>query len=116
MKTTMRLKKEPFDAILCKDKTVEMRLFDEKRRTVSKGDEIEFVCEENGRKMSAIVADMHILGDFAELYASLPAVAIGYKGREESADYRDMYAYYREEDIKKYGVVGIELSEVRAER
>lgn len=115
MKTTMRLKKEPFDAILRKDKTVEMRLLDEKRRGLSRGDEIEFVCEENGRKMSAVVAKVYKFRDFEELYASLPAAAIGYKGREESADYRDMYAYYSENDIEKYGVVGIELADVRAE-
>lgn len=109
----MKLNREPFDAVKSGNKTVELRLYDEKRRLISVGDEIEFTCADGGEKLLATVAMLYRYADFRELYAALPARDIGYAGREESADYRDMYAYYPEESIRKYGVVGIKLRDVR---
>ena len=45
MKHTMKLNDAPYDMIKSGQKTVELRLYDEKRRMISVGDEIEFVCE-----------------------------------------------------------------------
>ena len=42
MKHFMHLKAEPFDLIWNGQKTIELRLYDEKRRSVSVGDLIEF--------------------------------------------------------------------------
>ncbi|MBQ0126139.1 MAG: DUF402 domain-containing protein, partial [Clostridiales bacterium] len=40
----MNLQKEPFESIKSGEKTVEVRLYDEKRRAVHVGDEIDFEC------------------------------------------------------------------------
>ena len=48
MKHNMRLKKEPFEKICAKKKTVELRLLDEKRKKVNVGDTIEFECPDVG--------------------------------------------------------------------
>lgn len=109
----MKLDRAPFNAVKSGEKTVELRLYDEKRRAVSVGDEIEFTCTDGGEKLSAKVCALHVFKDFKELFEALPASDIGYKGREESADYRDMYAYYTKEKIAEHGVVGIRLCDVK---
>lgn len=113
MKHFMKLDRAPFDAVKSGEKSVEMRLYDEKRRALSVGDEIEFRCTDGGEKLSARVAGLYVFKDFRELYEAFSASDIGYRGKEDSADPRDMYAYYPEEDIKRYGVVGIRLCNVR---
>lgn len=108
----MKLNKEPFTAIETGEKTIELRLYDEKRKKLKEGDEIVFSCRDENRQLSAIVLRLHVFDDFKDLYAALPLDKCGYKGREGSADYRDMYAYYSKEEIEKYGVVGIELANI----
>ena len=43
----------------------------------------------------------------------MPLKKCGYKGREKEADPDDMLKYYTEENIKKYGALGIELENVK---
>ncbi len=113
MKHCMKLDKAPFKAVKDGEKCIEMRLYDEKRRAISVGDEIEFTCTDGGARLSATVGALYVFKDFKELYSALPASDIGYKGREDSADYRDMYAYYSREKIDECGVVGIGLRDVK---
>lgn len=113
MKRFMKLARAPFDAIKNGEKSIELRLYDEKRRALCVGDEIEFTCTDGGEKLSARVSALHVFRDFKELYEALPASETGYKGREESADYRDMYAYYTQDEIDVCGVVGIGLCEIK---
>jgi ASC-1-like (ASCH) protein len=105
----MRLDTAPFTAIAEGRKTVEMRLYDEKRRQILPGDTILF-CELGGaRCLSATVVALHLFSDFRALYAPLPPTALGYAGGEP-CDPADMEAYYSEEEQKAFGVVGIEIA------
>lgn len=116
MRHCMNLDRGPFDAIERGEKTIELRLNDEKRRALKAGDEIEFSCAAVDRKLIATVKALHRFKDFNELFRCLPLEKCGYKGRVEEADPADMLKYYSEEKIKKYGALGIELENVRTER
>ena len=108
----MRLAQKPFDQIFYGKKTVEMRLFDEKRRRVKSGDAIRFACEcfDGDDVLFVSVKTVDVFPDFASLYRAFPKTALGY-APDEPADPADMYAYYTPEQEKRYGVVaiGIEL-------
>ena len=109
---TMRLNEKPFASMYNGKKTIELRLWDEKRRAVSVGDTIIFEhASGDGRKIKAEVLCLHVFSDFAELYASLPLEKCGYDASEiASASPDDMNEYYSPEEQRRLGVVGIEIS------
>ena len=105
----MRLKAQPFQMIWDGDKTIELRLYDEKRQLLQPGDLIEFeeLTEENRRIVVEITA-LHRFSSFEALYAGLLLNKCGYRPGER-AHHSDMLAYYSAEEQEKYGVVGIEF-------
>ena len=111
MKHTMRLNPRPFEMIKNGDKTIELRLYDEKRRSIRIGDEIEFIHVDNdNKKIKCIVENTYIFDSFKELYKTLPLNKCGYTETElDDAAYTDMEAYYTIEQQRKYGVVGIKI-------
>lgn len=50
MKHQMKLNQQPFDMIRSGQKTIELRLYDEKRQQVKVNDEIEFSCLDRNEK------------------------------------------------------------------
>lgn len=104
----MKLKAGPFEAIKSGTKTIEMRLYDDKRRNVQVGDIIEFTHMETNEKISAYVVALHIYPSFEYLYNKFDKVSLGY-APHEIALYTDMEQYYLSSEIEKYGVVGIEI-------
>lgn len=110
----MNLKKEPFLKMWRGLKTVELRLYDEKRRLVKVGDTVEFSCRaESTRTLIAEVTALHRFDSFKELYEALPLEKCGYSSDDiRTADSSDMLKYYSEEEQQRYGVVGIELKVV----
>ncbi len=111
MKHYMKLKPFPFEMIKSGNKTIELRLFDEKRQKIKVGDYIEFTNIQTGDVITAEVLALHRFDSFKELYENLPLTRCGYtEDNVGNAHYSDMNEYYSEIDQKKYGVVGIELS------
>lgn len=112
MKThIMKLNPAPFDMISSGIKTIELRLFDEKRREIEAGDTITFVNTEDAeKKISARVKALHRFESFTELYENLPLLECGYTEADvDTASPDDMDAYYSKEKQQLYGVVGIEI-------
>lgn len=107
----MKLNAAPFSMIRSGQKTIELRLNDEKRRQVKVGDFIEFTStEQPEEKMQVRVTALHRFRSFAELYEHLPLLQCGYTEEELAhADPADMEAYYSGEEQEKYGVLGIEV-------
>ena len=106
----MNLASEPFEQISSGAKTIELRLYDEKRQTVSAGDTIIFTNLADNQQVSAKVLKLHIFDSFAELYNNLPLSKCGYTEQElDTASSDDMFAYYSKEKQEKYKVVGIEI-------
>ncbi|MBE6692642.1 MAG: ASCH domain-containing protein [Ruminococcaceae bacterium] len=106
----MKLKPHPFEMIKSGQKTIELRLLDEKRREIKVGDEIIFTNIATGETLNTTVVNLHTFDNFEELYKTLPLLKCGYtKENVENARYTDMEQYYPLEEQKKYGVIGIEL-------
>lgn len=106
----MNLYPEPFEMIRCGQKTIELRLNDEKRQQIKIGDTIEFTHTETREKIAAKVVYLHKYSSFAELYRELPLLKCGYTNEDIStAKPEDMDLYYTPEQQTKYGVLGIEI-------
>ena len=107
----MKLHDQPFAMIADGRKTIELRLYDEKRRRIREGDTIVFSrSREPERQLRAKVVRLHRFGSFAELYRALPLEKCGYLPEEvASASPEDMAAYYTAAEQARCGVVGIEL-------
>ena len=104
----MNLAPAPFKSISLGKKTVEMRLYDEKRSKINVGDEIEFENIDTHQKIKCAVVNLTRYKDFFELYSNHNKTAIGYD-ENETANAEDMYTYYSPEQIQKYGVLAIEI-------
>ena len=114
MKHTMHLQPQPFSMIRSGEKTMELRLYDDKRQQIKVNDEIEFCCPESGQQSFTVrVKALHRFRNFAELYAALPLLRCGYTSKTlSSASPDDMNAYYSLQKQAKYGVVGIEVKPI----
>ncbi len=111
MTHNMKLHASPFERIKSGKKTIELRLFDEKRQQIKIGDEIIFMNSSTGETLSATVVKLHVFKDFAQLYKALPLLQCGYTAENvDKATPADMEEYYSLAEQSKYGVVGIELS------
>ena len=107
----MKLFSSPFEMIKSGEKTIELRLFDEKRQQIRAGDTIIFTCTATGETITATVKKLHRFASFEELYQKLPLLQCGYTEADiATAHPDDMLAYYSAEEQEKYGVVGIELT------
>ena len=104
----LRLHNEPFELIKSGTKTIEMRLYDEKRKLIKENDIIEFTNRLTGEKIKTKVLKLHIFTSFKELYNNFDNENLGYKVNEKK-DSKDMEKYYSKEEECKYGVVGIEI-------
>ena len=108
MKHCMKLQHAPFSSIKTGRKTIEMRLHDEKRSLIKEGDSVEFTDVETGEILLCKVVCLHRYVSFAQLYAHHDKISLGYNKGEE-ANPNDMLDYYPQEEVEKYGVVGIEI-------
>ena len=104
----MNLNPIPFKLIESGKKTVEMRLFDERRRNIFQGDLIIFTNTETGKELVVEVQRLRRFSSFVQLYNSYPKTRLGYN-EEEEANPNDMLQYYSQELIDKYGVLAIEI-------
>ena len=104
----MKLWHDSFVKIKKQTKTIEMRLFDEKRSSISAGDTIIFADTSNNERIECLVINMYRYRSFEELYQQHSKVSIGYT-EDEIADPKDMLAYYSNEMIEQYGAVAIEV-------
>ena len=102
----MKLNESPFERIKNGTKTIEFRLYDEKRRKVKIGDKIEFSkLPDLQEKILVDVLDMYIDETFEMLFRKLYTDKEEIKRKAES-----IHQYYSYEEEKEYGVVGIKIS------
>lgn len=110
MKHEMVLASEPFEKIASGQKTIELRLYDEKRQAIAIGDRICFYRLDDAKQLMTKVVDLHIFDDFTQLYDNLDLLKCGYtQSNIESAKPEDMEVYYTPEQLNNYGAIGIEL-------
>ena len=102
----MKIKEGPFERIKNGKKTIEFRLYDEKRRKVKIGDKIEFSKLPDLHE-KILVDVLYIYRDetFENLFKKI------YKDEEEiERKTKLMYQFYSKEQEKEYGVVGIKIA------
>ena len=105
---TMKLTKIPFYQIATGTKVIESRLFDEKRQTINLGDEIEF--SENDypeKKLLTRVKGLIRYQTFKDMFTDHDMSLFG--GTEIVTLTEKIHEFYKEEDEKKYGVLGIRI-------
>ena len=104
----MRLYNAPFQNMKNGDKTIEFRLWDEKRRKLKPGDVIVFSrTEQPDEKIVVEIEELYCAENFAVLQEKLEREKL--LSDSESFRAEDMRNYYSEENEKKYGVVGIKI-------
>ena len=107
----MKLNPAPFEMMKSGQKTIELRLYDDKRQLINVGDEIVFTNTVTGETLQTKVLKLHRFDSFADLYKSLPLLKCGYTSEIlHKASPEDMGKYYSVEEQTKYGVVGIEFN------
>ena len=110
MKHYMHLNPEPFEKIASGRKTIELRLYDEKRQQIKVGDILVFTNLDNKEALQTKVVNLHRFAFFQELYSELDLVKCGYmKETAHLATPEHMEKYYSKEKQQKYGVLGIEI-------
>ncbi len=106
MQHYMNLYNNPFEKIKNGTKTVEMRLFDDKRCKINVGDTITFTNISTTEQLHVNVVDVCTFATFEQLYTAFDKVSIGYNP-QDVANPNDMYEYYTPEQIAQFGVVAI---------
>jgi ASC-1-like (ASCH) protein len=107
----MRLDDGPFNKVKNGTKTIEMRLYDEKRKKVKPGDEIIFTNRASGDTVKVEVTDICTYNNFEELYKHHGKKSLGYDSGDIASP-ADMNVYYPVEEVAKYGVVAIEIKTI----
>lgn len=111
MEHTMWLDDGPFSKILAREKTIELRLNDEKRQKIQVGDIIFFKNRKTKKRICVTCKKIHYAKSFRELFeqnSEHSAFGLEYKNDLEKM-VGIMRKYYSELDEGVYGVVGIEF-------
>ena len=101
----MKLNESPFERIKNGTKTIEFRLYDEKRQQVKIGDKIEFSkLPDLQEKLIVDVIDLYREDTFENLFRKL------YSDEEEIIQKtKTMYTIYSPEKEQQYGILGIKI-------
>ena len=104
----IRLSGPAFARVQSNAKTLELRLYDEKRQRIKLGDIIEFFeLPDLAATVRAHVVGLLIYPTFASLIDDIPTALMGYQEADKDYLRTSMYEIYSPEDEAKYGALGI---------
>lgn len=105
----MKLNESPFERMKNGTKTIEFRLFDEKRQQIKVGDQIEFYkLPDLQEKLLVDVIELYREETFENLFRKL------YNDEEEiTRKTKAMYEIYSPEKEKEYGIIGIKITLIK---
>ena len=104
----MKLETKPyFDLVQDGSKTIELRLWDEKRRQIKPGDEIIF--RDGERVLTVIVTGLVVAENFDSLFNMIDVSKTGL-GNNKNDAVKIMEQFYDKSAQEKFGVVGIVIS------
>ena len=105
----MKLNENPFERMKNGTKTIEFRLFDEKRQQIKVGDQIEFSkLPDLQEKLLVDVVELYREETFENLFRKL------YNDEEEiKRKTKAMYEIYSPEKEKEYGIIGIKITLIK---
>jgi len=101
----MKLKESPFERIKNGTKTIEFRLYDEKRKQIKIGDKIEFSkLPDLEEKLVVEVIDLYHEKRFKDIFEKI------FTDKDEiNRKVQSMYTIYSSEKEEEYGVLGIKI-------
>ena len=101
----MKLNESPFERIKNGTKTIEFRLYDEKRQRIKVGDQIEFSkLPDLKQKLLVDVLELYREDTFEELFRKLDT-----DEEEIERKTKVMYEIYSPEKEHEYGILGIKI-------
>lgn len=107
----LNVKEKYYNMLKLGTKTIELRLFDEKRRAIKVGDYIEFSNNSDANdKFTAKVINLHKANNFTELCENINCHSAGFFTNEELV--KVLEEFYSLDRQKEFGVVGIEIQKV----
>lgn len=110
MKHLMGLQPEYFNDVKNGNKKYELRLNDEKRKLIKKGDIITFLKEPDRIDgIDTTVTDLVYFNNFAEVVENIDVNLLAFNKTKEDL-IKDLNKYYSVEKQNEYGVVAIEVS------
>ena len=104
----LKLATEPFNAIISGDKTIESRLYDEKRQKIQIGDQIIFTNRDNSSQTATVkVIGLLRYATFHDLFSHNNPRKFG----GESVEWLEnqINEFYSLHDQKQNGIIGIEF-------
>jgi len=105
---TMKVQTKYYNLLKTGQKTIELRLYDEKRQLIHIGDTILFSDLSNQTdNFSATVLNLHKAQNFDDLCSKISPIQAGFSSKEELL--QTMTTFYSPENQQKYGVIGIEV-------
>jgi ASC-1-like (ASCH) protein len=106
----MNLQISPFNKIKQGEKTIELRLYDEKRQQINIGDTIIFFTVDKKDSIKTKVVGLSLFSSFTELLTHLNQIQCGWdEVTTPSKMAKAMLKYYSQSKQQEYGVVGIHL-------
>lgn len=110
MKHKMGLYETYFNQIKEGKKTVEVRLFDQKRRRIEVGHTIEFIkLPEQNDSLNVEVTELRNFDTFKQIYENIPFEDLGGEGWLLEEMLQGTYEIYTPEQEKRWGVLAIRL-------
>ncbi len=108
----LNVKEKYYNLLKLGEKTIELRLYDEKRKMIKSGDMIEFVNAADGSDtFTAEVIALHRAESFAALCDKIDCRKAGMADKGELITV--LKEFYPEERQKAFGVVGIEIKRIK---
>ena len=108
MEYKMGLYEGPFNSIKSGNKTVEVRLNDQKRRNLREGDTIEFTkLPKKDEKIYVEIQALKRYSLFREMYEDIPAEQFDAAGRDIEERMETIYKIYSSDIEKEWGTLAI---------
>ncbi|MEA3329881.1 MAG: ASCH domain-containing protein [Nanoarchaeota archaeon] len=111
MEHSMKLLESPYDRISSGKKTIEIRLFDEKRQKLNVGDTIEFSkLPDSEDKVKVEIIALLRYKSFRDLVNDFGMEYYGYPKDNSTDEFvNSIYTIYSKEKEQQYGVLGIKI-------
>ena len=107
----LNVKEKYYNLLKSGNKTIELRLFDNKRKNIKIGDYIEFSNNSDANdKFISQVTNLHRADNFAELCQKIDCKKAGFPDIKELIDVLEKF--YSQEKQNEFGVIGIEIKRI----
>lgn len=110
MEHKMKLYEEPFRAIQSGKKTVEIRLYDSKRRKLNVGDTINFTkLPGEDEKLTVKITKLYTYPTFREMFEDIPAEKFGTVDNNIEKCVKSIHTLYSPAREQEWGGLAIEI-------